>query len=831
MTTYVGIDLGTTNSAICSYDGETLRLYKSPEQNDVTPSAIFFEKRGGKYYGHRAYMNAARSPDNAAVLFKRMMGTNTVVKLPAVGLELTPEQCSAEILKVLFGYLPDEVRNAPGTGTVITVPAAFNQMQKDATLSAAELAGIGEVALMQEPVAAVMAVMRHRKSDGIFVIYDFGGGTLDVAIAESTGGRVSLLSHGGIPMCGGRDFDLALFNEVAKPWLLKEFSLPGDFTEQSRFRALLRMGLWAVERAKIELSSKTESLITLSEVELGVRDESGNEIYLDVPVDRATLDRLISGKVEESIQATRETLTKAGLSSRDVERIAFVGGPTKYQPLRDRVTKELGIAGSTDVDPMTAVAEGAALFAESIDWSSASRGRKSARGTLATQSPLQVGLQYLARTPDTKAKVVLKVGKPVPGAEFQLDSLDTGWSSGRLAAKDGAAVDIPLGKQGDNTFKIFLFDARGGPLPLEQSKIVISRTAATVDAIPASSSLGFEVLDRAGGKPTLDLLVKEGEPLPKKGQKKFYAATSLRAHGEGALRFKLWEGNIEDRIEDNEYIGALTITGNSFEDGVIPAGAELVCDYEVTDSGNVRFEISIPSIQGSFPSKQSFYSRQAGQIDFANAGKRVQEDAGALRTQLEKLSARIEDPRLEQVENRLEDAETVGPTESDPERAKAAMGRVLEAKKLLATVRRDRRKETRKMELEDCEKFFEDLVKKLARPSEITSYESLLATARRAIDRTDNSEFETKLAELRGRHFEILWRQDWFVIDRFKLRCEESHLFPDQVQYKELINQGKQAVSADDIDRLRQILYVLNSLRVGPSLDDAMLAEANIVRQ
>ena len=830
MSTYVGIDLGTTNSAICSYDGETLRPYKSPEQNDVTPSAIFFEKRGGKYYGQRAYDNAARRPDNAAVLFKRMMGTSTVVKLPAVGLELTPEQCSAEILKVLFGYLPDDIRNASSTGTVITVPAAFNQMQKDATLSAAEMAGIGQVALMQEPVAAVMAVMRRRKSDGIFIVYDFGGGTLDVAVAESTGGRVSLLSHGGIPMCGGRDFDLMLFNEVAKPWLLKQFSLPQDFTEQARFRALLRMGLWAVERAKIELSSKTEALIALSEVELGVRDEAGTEVYLDVPVDRGTLDRLISGKVEDSIQATRETLTKAGLTSRDVERIAFVGGPTKYQPLRDRVTKELGIAGSTDVDPMMAVAEGAALFAESIDWSSASRGRKSARGTLTAQSPLLVGLQFLARTPDTKAKVVLKVGEPVPGAEFQIDSLDTGWSSGRLPAKDGAAVDVPLAKAGENTFKIFLFDARGGPLPLEPSKIVVSRTAATVDAIPASSSLGFEALDRAGGRPTLDFLVKSGEPLPKKGQKKFRAATSLRAGGEGALRFKLWEGDIEDRIEDNEFIGAMTVTGSDFS-GVIPAGAELICDYEVTDSGNVRFDISIPAIQGSFQSKHNFYSRQAGQIDFANAGKRVQENADALRTQLEKLSSRIDDPRLQQVEKRIEDAETVGPTEADPERAKTAMGRVLEARKILATVRRDRRKETRKLELEDTEKFFAEVIKPIARPSEVTSYESLLATARRAIDRTDSSEFEVKLAELRQRHLEILWRQDWFIIDRFKRRTAEPHLFPDQASYRALIEQGKQALASDNIERLREVVYHLDSLRVGPSLDDAMLAEANIVRQ
>ncbi|MFL6688130.1 Hsp70 family protein, partial [Paraburkholderia graminis] len=220
---YVGIDLGTTNSAITTYDGENVRLYKSPEQNDVTPSAIFVDKRGNRYFGQRAYENAARSPDNAAKLFKRLMGTSTPINLSAVGLVTTPEDCSAQILRVLFGYLPEEVRNDPDTGTVITVPAAFNQMQKDATLAAAESAGLGKVALMQEPVAAVMSVMRQRKSDGIFLVFDLGGGTLDIAIAESINGRVSLLAHGGVAMCGGRDFDRALMDNIVKPWLVKKF--------------------------------------------------------------------------------------------------------------------------------------------------------------------------------------------------------------------------------------------------------------------------------------------------------------------------------------------------------------------------------------------------------------------------------------------------------------------------------------------------------------------------------------------------------------------------------------------------------------------------------
>jgi molecular chaperone DnaK len=830
VTTYIGIDLGTTNSAICSYDGTALQLYKSPEQNDVTPSAIFMDKRGNKYIGMRAYTNAARNPDNAATLFKRLIGTSTLLKLPAVNMEMTPEQCSAEILKVLFGYLPEAIRNDANTGTVITVPAAFNQMQKDATLAAAEMAGIGRVALMQEPVAAVMAVMQKRKSDGMFVVYDFGGGTLDVAVAESIGGRVSLLSHGGIAMCGGRDFDRALFDNVVKPWLAGKFSLPTDFSAQPKYRSLLRMAMWATERAKIELSSKSEAAIALSESELGVRDEAGEEIYVDVAVDRETLDQLIAGKIDESIVATRETLAKVGLTALDIERIVFVGGPTQYKPLRDRVAQELAIAGSTDVDPMTAVAEGAALFSEAIDWSTQSRGRKSAQGNLTTRSAMAVSLHFASRTPSSKTKVLLKIAKPVPGAEFQLDSLDTGWSSGRLPAKDGASVEVPLGQRGDNTFKIFLFDARGGAVTIEPPTLAITRTAATVDAIPSSSSIGFEVLDRLGGRPTLEFLIKAGEALPKKGTLKFKAATSLRAGGEGALRFKLWEGDIENPVTDNEAIGMLMITGKDIDSGIIPAGADLVCDYEISDSGNVKFEVSIPSIGGNFLSKQNLYSRQAAQIDFAAAGRRIQEDASSLRSKANALAARIDDDRLAQIDMKLEDAERVGVEESDPERAKEAMDRVLEAKRIMAQIRRDRLKEMRTLDLEGCSETFQEHIRPLARPTEITAYESLLITAKRAIDRIDSSEFEVKLAELRGRNFDIIWRQDWFVVDRFKRRSEEAHLFPDQQQFSELIQAGHAAMKADDVDRLRVVVSHLDSLRIGAVDDDVVTVGSNLVR-
>ena len=174
-------------------------------------------------------------------------------------------------------------------------------------------------------------------------------------------GRVSVLAHGGIAMCGGREFDLVVFDNVVKPWLCSHFDLPEEFAVSEQFKSLRRMAIWATERAKIELSQKDHAAISLPETELGVKDLSGEEIYLDITLNRGLFDELISSKIEEFVEAARDTIEKAGLTPHDVERIVFIGGPTHYKPLRDKAASELGIAPSADVNPMTAVAEGAAF--------------------------------------------------------------------------------------------------------------------------------------------------------------------------------------------------------------------------------------------------------------------------------------------------------------------------------------------------------------------------------------------------------------------------------------------------------------------------------------
>jgi len=829
MTTYVGIDLGTTNSAIVSYDGENLKLYKSPDfQAPVTPSVIYFAKHGGRQYGARAYSQAALNPDNVAKEFKRMIGTSTPVIVKGANLRLTPEECSADILRVLWGYLPDAVRQEQAGGTVITTPAAFNQMQKDATLAAAETAGLGKVALMQEPVAAVMSVMKVRKSDGVFLIYDLGGGTLDIALAQSVSGRVSLLEHGGIAMCGGSDFDRALMDNLVKPWLMENFNLPENLTAEPKYNQLLRRARYAAEQAKIELSQRPEALIQLDDSALQTKDLDGNDIYLTIPLTQKQFDALIEPKLNESIQAAREVLEKAGHAPQDVERVVFVGGPTNYKAIREKVSFELGIPGSMDVDPMTAVAEGAAVFAESIDWSSASRGRKTTRGSVSVGGKLNVSFNYQSRTPDTKAKLAVQAKGVQSGHTFQIDSVDSGWSSGRLELKDGASMTVPLSKSGDNRFKVFAFDSSGGPVSIENAQIVITRTTATIDAIPASHSIGVSAKELSG-RVTLDYLVKKGDTLPKKGRKTWRSEESLKAGGSGAIVIKLWEGDIETPYTDNRPIGEFKITGSDFEKGVIHAKAELICDYEVNDAGHISMTVTVPSVSGSFSPGHNFYSRQGGQIDYTQAAKLIEDEREKVSSHLDTVADSVSDPRLQQARRLVDESEPSPADDPDGTASKQKMDNLLEAKRLISKVRQDNLGELRTLELEQQQEFFEKHMRKIANPTEANAFDTLCRTARRAIDQ-NTGDFENLLSQITDLIFQILWRQEWFVVDMFKRFASEEHLFTDKTKFRELVALGAAAVQKGDIGQLRQVLGALQSIRIASAGMSDPLELVNILK-
>ncbi len=826
MKNYIGIDLGTTNSAICSYDGENIRIWKSPEQNDVTPSAIYVDKRGNRYYGSKAYNQAPYNPNNSATLFKRFMGTNTKIELESAQLTLTPEECSAEILKVLYGYLPEEIRNNPETAVVITVPAAFNQMKKDATLHAAKLAGIENVALMQEPVAAIMSVMRAVKQEGIFLVYDLGGGTFDVSIAENINGKVNLLAHGGVEMCGGRDIDRTIFNQIVIPWLKSNFVLPKDFLVNSKYKTFCRIAQWATERAKIELSSMETSTIALSESEARTFDEENNEMYIDIDLSRENVNEIISSLVDETIDATRETLMKSGLSSNDLEKIIFIGGPTNYKPLRDKVSYELSLSTNSDINPMTAVAEGASIFAESIDWSSKRHNRKASNDVVKTN--LNLSFKYTARTPNEEAKIMCVLEEELNGYTIEFISLDSGWTSGIASLNDGMIVNLPLSKSGANTFQIKVFDEFGHEQTIGENQIVVTKTLATIGAIPASHSIGVEIVDKIGGVPTLEFLINEGDSLPKAGTITFKAGQTIKAGTNSSINIKLWEGNIQSPITDNRFIGVLKILGTDIASGVVPTGAEIECEFEMSDSGTINLSASIPCIGAVF-NNQNFYSRQEGQLDINDVDS-IAEQGREVLERIEKIASVIDAPELDNARNKAKDIANIdSQSNCDAEDTQKANNDLLELKKMINKMRHANQKAIRQMELDSCVNIFNQTIRMYCNESEEQTFDNLIRTAQNSIDRND-LEFDNILENIHAKISVILFKQDWFVVDMYKRYIASSNKYIDINKFNELVSKGNSALENDNIDLLRQVLFELNSIRIYTDSGDSMFDIANIIK-
>ena len=785
---FIGIDLGTTNSAICSFDGTDTRVWKSPEQNDVTPSAIYEDRHQRRFYGRRAYEMAPFDEKNSATLFKRYLGTSMKYTFAGSNTTLTPEECSAEILRLLCGYLPDEWRGSPDTATVITVPAAFNQMKKDATLNAANIANIGNVALMQEPVAAVMSAMKTGRIDGLFVVYDLGGGTFDVSVAEHRAGRVNMLAQGGREMCGGRDWDRMLWRSVALPWLREHFNLPENVETSPEYRRLRQLALYACEQAKIELSLRDEAYIQLDETRVGQRDLDGADIYFDVRLDRAQLNKLVNDLIDTTVNVARETVQKAGVQLRDINRIVFIGGPTQYPPLQQRVMDKLGIRVKGDADPMTAVAEGASIYCESIDWSDELHARQK---TIGRAQASDYDVRYESRVSGDQARVGFRHER---GEDFfaELTSLADGWSSGQISMHAQGAISVPLAARGANTFRLRLYDAQRQPVPLSDDEITINRVLATVNAIPASHSIALKVLDKADGHPVPLYIVRENEQLPKRGQVTLRAGKRLIAGSNESLVFTLWEGDIADPIEDNRYIGLYRIPGISFTTGIINVGAEIICEYEISESGTLRLGAAVPSVGAVF-ANENYYSRTEGQLNIDDTAN-LMAQANALQARIMQMQSRMLIIELLKLHPRLEEIKRSLNTD-DPETIQQAANDLLECQKQVALYRQKNLSQVRLTDLEGYKAITDQFAADLSEGDKAVLNE-LYDAVRRAADHNPD-EYESALHQYRVRSWTALMHSKRFIKQQFEARIARPDDYTDRARFDKIKAAGQQAIEND----------------------------------
>src|SRR5690349_11633384 len=283
MSNYIdfGIDLGTTNSCIARAAGSEVLVIQNNDQMNVTPSVVRVLKSGSLLVGRRAYNALGEDPDNVAQEVKRLMGQRYAKTFPASGRSMSPEEISAEVLKSLLAdarrRTGEEVRAA-----CVTVPAAFTALQCEATARAAQLAGLEEYPLLQEPIAAAVA---YGAAPGVrdqrWLVFDLGGGTLDVAVVSTRDGRLNVLDHRGDTHLGGKDVDRALAEKVLLPFLAGQFALPRAEQDAAAHARLLRRLAFIAEYAKIELTTVEETIVSL--IDLG-DDLEGRPIEAELPL-------------------------------------------------------------------------------------------------------------------------------------------------------------------------------------------------------------------------------------------------------------------------------------------------------------------------------------------------------------------------------------------------------------------------------------------------------------------------------------------------------------------------------------------------------------------
>ena len=347
MSKIIGIDLGTTNSCVAVLEGGEAHVIPNPEGGRTTPSVVAY-KKGERIVGDAAKRQAITNPNTVSSI-KRLMGTSKKVELD--GKKYTPEEVSAMILSYMKdyaeSYLGEKVKKA-----VITVPAYFNDSQRQATKNAGKIAGLEVERIINEPTAAALAYgLDKQDKTHTVLVYDLGGGTFDVSVLELGDGVFEVKGTGGNNHLGGDDFD-----ERIMEYLIKEFKKENDIDVSKDKMAMQRLKEVA-EKAKKDLSGMTTTQVSAPFISQG---EDG-PLHLDVTLTRAKFEDLISDLVESTLDPVNKALKDAKMTKKDIDKVVFVGGSTRIPMVYDLISKELGKEPSREVNPDEVVAMGAAI--------------------------------------------------------------------------------------------------------------------------------------------------------------------------------------------------------------------------------------------------------------------------------------------------------------------------------------------------------------------------------------------------------------------------------------------------------------------------------------
>jgi len=803
-----GIDLGTTNSEIACMENGEVRVFKNYKREEFTPSVVRIDEKGTVRVGRKAYERLVDDPDNTAGEFKRLMGTQQVKEFTASNKKLNPEELSAEVLKDLKITAK---KNLPGEDeiscAVITVPCNFEIVQCEATQRAAKIAGIKYAPLLQEPIAASIAYgFLEKMPKGYWIVFDLGGGTFDVAIMQAKGGRLTVVDHFGDNHLGGKDFDWKVVESIIHPVLSKEYNLPG-LGRTKEYRALNAALKAAAEDAKIELSQieQTEIVLDLEKS----KDNDGKEINISIPIKRSQFVALIEPYIDKTIDLFNQVLKNQELSSKDISQLILVGGPTQIPYVRERLKNAFDIPIEYKIDPITVVAQGAAIFAASQlipeeltkrDYSKVSV--KLAYNPMTTELDPAVGGRLFAS----------KDAELPEGMRVQINRASGDWESGMIAINDNAFfTNVNLREGKVNNFTLALFDKNGNKIPIEPDSFTITQGISVAEP-PLIRSIGVELEDGSFSKH-----LNKNERLPGRSKPCTYLTTKAVRPGEDAdaLNIHVWEGesNIADR---NRHLGTLQIKGTDVS-RALPENSEVEIIISVDQSRAVSAEAFIPILD----KKISGIVTQ--KISPKLEPDHIKADLNGEEKRLNKIKQEISQSEDKTISNKLQETGVVNGIDDIKGDVKAAEGGDADA-----IEKADRNLKELKQKLDSIESLAqwpvtlreynaiisdcEEIVESYGNNDDKDQLSSLKKEAEKAISSKDINRIKKIIEDIIGIRWAVLFRQPGFWVSAFQEVKKNPGTFTDQSRAEELIDEGSAALQRQDLDSLKSIMFEIWSL-------------------
>ncbi|WP_077406818.1 Hsp70 family protein [Cellulophaga omnivescoria] len=592
-----GIDLGTTNSLIAKYENGVLEVFKNPiGQKQTLASAVAF--RGSRILvGDKARDLLEKDPLNVFTCFKRKMGTTDRYFAKSINKDVSPIELSAYVLKELknFIHTGEELHEA-----VITIPSSFDTIQSNATKTAGQEAGFKNVYLLQEPIAASLAFANKNNLElnetKKWLIYDFGGGTFDVALLEINEREMNVLDNEGDNFLGGMDIDNLIIEKLLVPKLepiLNETKLWDKFKEPNNpLQKLYFELLFRAEEAKKELSR-----FETTEIDI---DYPEKDIYTSIEVTRDSFNNLLTPLVEHTINFCKKILNNNNLISTDIEKIIMVGGSTLIPYVREQVEKNLNITIDTSVDPTAAVGIGAAYYAGSKISALKPEDIKpptTNQTEVSTSTQPLVNLIFEKNTKDTEELLAFKLNSSLQGF-YRVIRKDGGFDTGLVTLQNNVNVFVDLLEGQVNSFSLKIYNSNQDVV-YTNNDIHINQGKYNIQGQLLPNDICLEIDDIQYNVTRLEAIFNKNSVLPLKKTIYKSASKTILKDSDDKLQINIVEGDGNGLPSSGLSIGYIEITGKELEQDLIK-GTDIELNISVSESRDIDVDIFLTSCDQEF---------------------------------------------------------------------------------------------------------------------------------------------------------------------------------------------------------------------------------------